>query len=418
MDFCPERIIFHIDVNSAYLSWTAVKQLQYGENDIDIRLIPSIIGGDGENRHGIVLAKSIPAKKYNIKTGESIVDALCKYPDLKIYPPDYSLYMRCSNAMVQLLNEYSPLIQRYSVDEVFLDASHFKDRYMEKAYEIKKRIKEELGFAVNVGVSTNKLLAKMASDFNKKDSVHTLFYEEMREKMWPLNVNDLFMVGRATEAKLRKLNINTIGELAQYDIEILRPIFKSYAEVIHNYANGIENSEVRSSNYLEIKGIGNSTTTSRDIYSREDALKILLSLTETATMRMRKNNNMCAVIAVSIKTNGFFKYSHQRTLYNAIDSTEEIFEEASKIFDEMWNKEPIRQLGIRLTNLCSNEFYQRSFFDDKNIEKKRALDKAIDSIRERFGYESVVRSVFVDSEIKPFSGGNGEDDYPMMGSIL
>lgn len=265
LDSYPKRIIFHIDVNSAYLSWTAVKQLQYGENEIDIRLIPSIIGGDGEARHGIVLAKSIPAKKYNIQTGESIAEALTKCSNLKIYQPDYNLYIRCSNAMVEMLNDYSSIIQRYSIDEVFMDVSHFKDKYMEKAYEIKLRIKEELGFSVNIGISHNKLLAKMVSDFKEKDSVHTLFENEIKDKMWPLKVRDLFMVGKATEAKLFKLNINTIGELAKYNLEFLKPIFKSYANIIHNYANGIESSEVRTSNYIDIKGVGNSTTTSMDI---------------------------------------------------------------------------------------------------------------------------------------------------------
>lgn len=413
-----ERIIFHVDVNSAYLSWTAVKQLQYGENDIDIRLIPSVIGGSEEDRHGIILAKSIPAKKYKIQTGESIVDALSKCPELKIYPPDYSLYMRCSNAMVELLKEYTPIIQRYSVDEVFMDVSHFKDKYVEKAYEIKTRIKEELGFAVNIGVSTNKLLAKMASDFKEKDSVHTLFKDEIKNKMWPLPVRDLFMVGKATEAKLHKLNINTIGELAKYKLEFLKPIFKSYADVIHNYANGIENSEVRANNYINIKGIGNSTTVKKDVCDREEALKILLSLTETAAMRLRKNNNMCGVIAVSIKTSGFYRYSHQKTLSNIADSTEEIFYEVTTIFDEMWNKEPIRQMGVRFSNLVGNEFYQRTFFDDKDIDKKRTLDKTIDSIRERFGDKSIIRSVFINSDIDPLSGGNGEEDYIMMSSIL
>ena len=418
MDHYPERIIFHVDVNSAYLSWTAVKQLQYGETDRDIRLIPSIIGGDGEARHGIVLAKSIPAKKYNIQTGEPILSAISKCPNLEVYKPDYSLYMRCSNAMVELLKEYSPKVQRYSVDEVFMDVSHFKNDYLDKAHEIKTRIKEELGFAVNIGVSHNKLLSKMASDFKEKDSVHTLFNNEIKRKMWLLKVSDLFMVGRATESKLLKLNINTIGELAQYDLNILKSIFKSYANVIYNYANGIDNSEVRSSNYIDIKGIGNSITAKEDIQCRDEALKVLLSLTESVAMRLRKNNSMCDVVVVSIKTNNFLRYSHQKKINFISDSTEEIFNEVTLIFDEMWNKEPIRQLGVRVTGLCSNEFYQRTFFDDNNIDKKRALDKVIDNIREKFGNESVIRSTFINSGIKPLNGGNGEEDYPMMGSIL
>lgn len=412
------QIIFHIDVNSAYLSWTAVKQLQYGENNIDIRKVPSIIGGSSDERHGIVLAKSIPAKKYNIQTGEPVGKALGKYPKLKVYPPDYKLYMRCSNAMYDLLTEYSPEIQRYSVDEVFMEASHFKDNYMDKAKEIKGRIEKELGFTVNIGVSHNKLLAKMASDFSKKNTIHTLFQNEIKSKMWVLPVRDLFMVGRATEEKLAKLNIKTIGELAKYDFNILKPIFKSHATMIHNYANGIDNSKVRAKNYVEVKGLGNSTTTSRDITNREDALKILLSLTETTAMRLRHGSNMCMVIAVSLKTSGFMRYSHQKTLDNITDCTDEIFKEITKIFDEAWMGEPIRQLGIRLTNLCSNEFYQRTFFDDECIDKKRALDKTIDEIRSRFGDTSIIRSTFLKCDIKPLTGGIGEDNYPMMGSIL
>lgn len=413
-----KRIIFHIDVNSAYLSWTAVKQLQYGESLIDIREVPSIIGGNVEERHGIVLAKSIPAKKFNIKTGESILEALKKCPELKIYPADYNLFMKCSNAMYELLNEYSPLIQRYSVDEVFIEASHFNECYMEKANEIKMRIKKELGFAVNIGISENKLLAKMASDFKQKDAIHTLFKEEIKDKMWPLPVNELFMVGRATQKKLEKLNINTIGELAKYDLEILRTIFKSHGSIIHNYANGIDDSEVRKRNYIEIKGVGNSITFKRVISERNEAIKVILSLVETAAKRLRNGNNMCKVVVIGLKSNSFYYYSHQKSLFSPTDSTEEIYKYIVNCFDEAWKGEPIRQMGVRLTQLCSNEFYQRTMFDDNRTDKQRALDKAIDKIRDRFGDNSVIRSTFINSDIKPLSGGVGEEDYPMMGSIL
>lgn len=413
-----KRILFHIDVNSAYLSWTAVKQLQYGENIIDIRNIPSIVGGSSEDRHGIVLAKSIPAKEFKIKTGETVASAISKCSTLKIYPPDYKLYMKCSNAMYQLLSEYSPLIQRYSIDEVFMDASHFKKNYMDKAYEIKDRIQKELGFTVNIGISYNKLLAKMASDFTKKNEVHTLFKEEIKEKMWNLQVGDLFMVGRATEAKLIKLNINTIGELAAYDLEILKSIFKSYANVLHNYANGIDYSEVRQKNYIEVKGIGNSTTLRKDVTSRKDALMVILSLTESVAMRLRANGSMCGLVAVSLKSNSFYHYSHQKHLINVTDCTNEIYKAMVETFDEMWRGEPIRHIGVRVSKLCSNDFYQRTLFDDEMIEKQRALDKTIDELRERFGDGAIVRSTFINSEVKPVTGGVGESDYPMMGSIL
>lgn len=255
-------LVFHIDVNSAYLSWEATYRLQQGET-LDLRTIPSVVGGDETSRHGIVLAKSIPAKKYNIKTGETLHDARIKCPELVIVPPRYWLYMKCSSAMHKILYEYTPIIQRFSVDESFLDFSNMENLYTDYirlAETIKERIKVELGFTVNIGISNNKLLAKVASDLKKQDRIHTLFPHEIRKKMWPLTVEDLFMVGRATAPKLHKLNINTIGDLANYDVNILKNILKSHGEVIWNYANGIDNSQVRKSNYIEMKGIGNSTT--------------------------------------------------------------------------------------------------------------------------------------------------------------
>ena len=413
-----ERVIFHIDVNSAYLSWTAVRMLQLGETKEDIREIPSIIGGNSDERHGIVLARSIPAKRYNIQTGESIVDALKKCPKVKIFRPNYRLYMDSSNAMFNLLSEYSPKIQRYSVDEVFMDVSHYKDNYLEMAKKIQDRIREELGFNVNIGISTNKLLAKMASDFNPKNSIHTLFQDEVKQKMWPLPVENLFMVGRATKRKLEKLNINTIGELAVFNLDILESLFKTHGKVIKNYANGIENSEVRRYNYIEVKGIGNSTTISWDVSSKEEALKIILSLTESVCSRLRSTNSLCKVVSISLKDYRFNIYIHQRTLQNYTDSTEEIYKELIKAFIEIWKGEAIRQIGVKVTKLCSNEFFQNSLFDSKTLDKQKTLDKTIDNIRKRYGNNSIIRSTFLNSGIKPINGGVGEEDYPMMGSIL
>lgn len=299
-----------------------------------------------------------------------------------------------------------------------MDMSHFKENYIEKAIEIQSKIRSELGFNVNVGISTNKLLAKMASDFDPKNAIHTLFKEEIKDKMWPLPVDDLFMVGRATKSKLDKLNINTIGELANFDIGILESIFKSHGKVIYNYANGIEESSVRKYNYINVKGIGNSTTIAWDVTSKEEALKIILSLTESVCIRLRNNKSLCKVISISIKGFNFERYIHQRTLSNYIDCTEEIYKEMVKEFNEAWRGEPIRQLGVRVSELCNNEFFQRSLFDSKRLEKQRALDKTIDSIRERYGNYSVIRSTFLHSGIKAINGGNGEDNYPMMGSIL
>ncbi|MDB2151417.1 MULTISPECIES: DNA polymerase IV [Clostridium] len=418
MIYDNDRIVFHVDVNSAYLSWTAVKLLQYGSS-IDIREIPSVIGGDIENRHGIILAASISAKELGIKTGEPIFSAMHKCRDLKVYPPDYDWYVKSSNAMVQLLEEYSPKIQRYSIDECFMDCTHFKDNYKKMAVKVKMRISDELGFNCNIGISTNKLLAKMASDFKPKNTVHTLFKEEISQKMWPLPAGDLFMVGRATKEKLSKLNINTIGDIAKADVNLLMQKMHSHGKLIYEYANGIDNSEIRKCNYLDIKGIGNSITISYDVETYEEACRILLALTESATMRLRENRSLCSLVVVSVKTNNFLYYSHQKSLENSTDSTNIIYEGIKKAFREAWKGEKIRQLGVRLTKLCSNEYYQESLFDFENNEKQMKLDKTVDEIRKRFGKEAVIRSTFLHSGIKPIEGGTGsKGDYPMMSSIL
>lgn len=413
-----DKLIFHVDVNSAYLSWTAVKKLQDGEEK-DIREVPSAIGGDEENRHGIILASSISAKKYGIKTGESIYEAKNKCPKLEVYPPDYNWFVECSERLYELLYEYSPLVQRYSIDECFMDCSHFKDNYMRTAMRIKMRIRNELDFAVNIGISTNKLLAKMASDFKGKDMIHTLFKDEIKRKMWCLPVGDLFMVGRATESKLKKLNINTIGELAKTDVNLLMSKMHSHGKLIHEYANGIDNSEVRESNYLEIKGIGNSTTVPKDIDKMEDALKVLLALTESVALRLREADSLCSVVVVSVKNNKFDSYSHQKSLIRSTDSTNVIYEAIKEAFKEVWKGDKIRQLGVRVTKLSSNEYVQETLFDYEKNEKQRKLDETLDSLRNKFGKDAVMRSTFVNSGIKSLGGGTGKDNYyPIMTNIL
>jgi DNA polymerase-4 len=412
------KIIFHIDVNSAYLSWTAVKLLQYG-SELDIREIPSVIGGSEENRHGIILAASIPAKKYGIKTGEPIYSARLKCRDLAVYPPDYNWYVKSSDALYKLLSEYSPKIQRYSIDECFMDATHFKENYKRVAMRIKMRITQELGFNCNIGISTNKLLAKMASDFKPKNTIHTLFKEEIPIKMWDLPVEDLFMVGRASAVKLKKLNINTIGELAHSDVNLLINKLHSHGNLIYEYANGIDNSEIRESNYLEVKGIGNSTTIPYDVETMEEAFKILLSLTESVAMRLRESNSLCSLVVVSVKTNQFAYYSHQKPLKSNTDSTNVIFESIKEAFKEVWKGEKIRQLGVRVTKLCANSYVQETLFDFEKNEKQRKLDKTLDDLRNKYGKEAVMKSTFLHSGVKPLSGGTGSDEYyPMMSSIL
>ncbi|MDF2882302.1 MAG: polymerase [Clostridiaceae bacterium] len=414
------RLIFHVDVNSAYLSWTAADRLQHG-SVMDIREIPSAVAGDPKNRHGIILAKSIPAKKYKIQTGEPLYSALEKCPQLFIVSPCYDLFVRCSNAMMALLKEYTPYIQRFSVDECFLDFTGMENlypNYMTLADEIKNRIKTELGFTVSIGVSCNKLLAKVASDIKKPDAVTTLFPCEIKEKMWPLDVGDLFMIGRATLPKLNKLNIFTIGDLANYNLDILKAQLKSHGAVIWNYANGIENSTVTISNHINMKGIGNSTTIPFNIEHSEDAHKVILSLSETIGMRLRDSGNFCSLVSINFRTSDFYGYGKQKKLHYYTDSTMKIAEEAYKLFDELWQGQSLRHVGVQVSQLCTNEFYQVTLFDEKSMDKNRTIDKTIDSIRLRFGSKSIYRCTFLQSGLKPLTGGTNENDFPMMGSIL
>lgn len=401
------RVIFHIDVNSAFLSWTAVDRLKKGE-ELDLRTIPSAIGGSSENRHGIILAKSTPAKKYGVTTGEPIAMSLRKCPDLMIVPPDFPLYSSCSQAMFDILSEYSDRIEQFSVDEGFLDYTGM-ERLMgpplETAQKIRTRIRKELGFTVNIGVSSNKLLAKMAGELEKPDKLITLFPEEMEQKFWPLPVEELFMVGRRTAPRLRKMGIHTIGELANYPLPLLVKEFKSYGNMLHAYANGMDDTPVAPAEHThESKSIGNSTTTPFDITDRETAHKILLALAETVSMRLRRHKLCAQEIAVTLKTSEFKVYSHQKQFLNAIDCTNAVYEAATEIFDEVWKNEPLRLLGIRAGKLCEEDCVQLSILDEDWSKQKKA-DAAMDILRIKYGKNTVRRSTFAGGELKGYEGG-------------
>jgi len=378
------------------------------------------VGGDQESRHGIVLAKSLPAKQYNIQTGESLYAVRQRCPQLVVVPPRYDLYVQCSAALIRLLEEYSPRIQIFSIDECFLDFTNMEGLFgdpVEAAHNIKERIKKELGFTVNIGISNNKLLAKMGSDLQKPDKVHTLFPEEIPEKMWPLPVSKLYMVGRATAPKLHQMGIYTIRDLAKTDPELLKHKFKSFGRLMWNFANGIEDSPIRAGDLINVKGIGNSTTIAFDVEDRRTAHMILLSLTETVATRLRNAKFCAGLVSVSIKTNEFFSYSHQRKLYTPTDCTMTIYKAACKLFDEAWQGQKIRHLGVRVSELCGNDFIQLSMLDKEN-ENKKILDGVIDNIRIKYGSRSIIRSCFLNSGLKPLTGGVMEEDYQMMTSIL
>ena len=403
-----EKIIYHIDVNSAFLSWEATYRLYHKGGKVDLREQVAAVGGDVTMRHGIILAKSIPAKQYNIKTGESLMEAKQKRPDLIIVPPNYNLYEQCSAAFMRILREYSDTVEQYSIDEAFVDMTatyHLFGTPEETAQIIKNRIRDELGFTVNIGISTNKLLAKMASDFKKPDMVHTLYPHEIERKMWPLSVSDLFFVGRATTKKLFTMGIKTIGELAKCDPVWLRTILKKQGEVVWSFANGIDFSPVITEPPAN-KGYGNSTTTPFDVMDTETAKVVLLALAETVGKRLRQDDVRISVVSVGIRASDLSYCSHQKVLTTATNITNEIHKAACELFDELWRGQPIRHLGIHTSKVQEDDcMHQLFFFEDVDYEKLIAVDRTVDAIRDRFGNDSVKRAVFVKHPIDHMSGG-------------
>ena len=410
-------LVFHVDANSAYLSWTAAALLEQGY-EIDLRNIPSAIAGNPESRHGIILTKSIPAKKYGINTGESLFEARKKCPELVVYPPDYDLYLSCSEAMYDILCEYAPVIQRYSVDECFCDMTGVKwieDNPVKAAVIIKERIKHDLGFTVNIGIGENKLCAKMAGELKKPDMVHTLWKDEIADKLWPLPVNDLFMVGRATTEKLRKINIKTVGQLAAADRNLLKSILKSHGLLVHDYANGIDYSKVIVNDEIVQKGLGNGLTYAYDLETRDDIETELLALCERVGMRLRKMGRYASLVSVSLRSFNLYGYSHQIKLQEAICTTNEIYNIATRLASEMWKGEPIRAMSVSVSDFIRPDQVQLTMFDMKNKEREEKLDRAVDKIRSTFGSKSIIRGCFANSEISPIQGGVNDGNYLMMG---
>ena len=388
-----ERLIFHVDVNSAFLSWEAARRVKEGLPDL--REIPSCIGGDPKSRLGIVVAKSIPAKKYGVTTGEPVALALRKCPDLVCVPGDFALFDRCSRAFKKICASYAPVMESFSIDEVFLDMSGTHLIYPDPvavAHEIKDKIRDELGFTVNVGIGTNKLLAKMASDFEKPDKVHTLFPSELPEKMWPLPVRDLLFLGKASEQKLLRAGIKTIGDMSKSDeAEIRQLLGDKNGRQLYRYANGIDDSPVRSERE-EAKGYSAETTVEEDIVTYEQALSLLLAQCDVVAARMRRDGKKCSCVAVTYRTLDFKTRSRQKNFEDPTDVTEEIFAQVKKLLYECWKCEPLRLIGVALTDLTSDEFRQMSLFENtEDREKQKKVDETIDDIRRRFGNGMIVR---------------------------
>lgn len=389
-----ERIILHIDVNNAFLSWTACNMLKKGSK-VDIRNIPSVIGGSKENRTGIVLAKSIKAKKCGIVSAETLYSAFKKCPNLKVFPPDYNLYQKMSDTLFTYLRSFTPDIEIASIDECYMDYGKVKNLYgneVEFAYKLKEEIKTKFGFTVNIGIANNKLCAKMASDFEKPDRVHTLYMNEVESKMWPLPVSDLFGVGKQTSQKLYSLGIKTIKDLAFYDSYKLSLYFKNTYKDLINRARGIDDSIV--SNIDIVKGISNEITLKEDVISKEELFPYLEFLSLKVSNRIKEEKKYAFVICLILKDNYFRRFNHQRKLKNPVNSSKEIYEVSKELLNEMWTGDAIRLVGIRLDNLTENYNYQTSLFDKASKTEENKIDNLLDSINKKYGKDVISKGKF------------------------
>lgn len=406
-----DKLIFHVDANSAFLSWSAAYRVKVLGEKQDLREIPSVVAGDKASRHSIILARSAPAKKFSIQTGEPLFLALEKCPDLVVVPPDYQLYVEASRHFVGMLRQFSPVVEQYSIDEAWVDMTGTRRLFGDPrlaAEQMRQRIWEELGFTVNVGISSNKLLAKMAGDFEKPNKVHTLFPEEMEEKFWPLPVRNLFLVGSATESKLKRMGIYTIGQLAKTEERLLKHRLGKHGQTIWHFANG-RNAELVAPEPAENKGYGNSVTTAQDVTTREGSYQVLLSLCETVAMRMRKDGKCSSCLSIHLRTNAFEHSSHQKMLAGATNVTGEIFREACKLMDEAWDGvTPLRQLGVQMTRLSCELYQQYDLFSGMSpaqYEKRLRLDETVDALRDKFGEDIIRRAKFAQDPEGHMAGG-------------
>ena len=382
-----ERIIMHIDVNNAFLSWTAVDLLKRGYK-LDIRNEYSVIGGAELKRRGIVLAKSIPAKKMGIVTAETLYSARKKCPNLKVYKPNRELYDKMSQMLFNLIKKYTNDIEILSIDECFIDYSKIKNLYGDEiifAKKLKNEIYNTLGFTVNIGIANNKLCAKMASDFTKPNKIHTLYNNEIKQKMWPLPIYDLYGIGKKSSEKLINLNIKTIKDLANAKREMIYPYFKNQTNYIINIANGIDNSEVISERQ-EAKCISITNTL---LYDYDDILEInkeIKKISESLSKNLKEQFKYTSRIAIIIKDKYFKTISHQVKLTNPTNNSNEIFEISKKLFKEYWDETPIRLIGIRLDLLSNTKDYQISLFENiENKEKDEKIEKVLDELLKKYG---------------------------------
>lgn len=373
------RIIFHIDVNSAFLSWSAVKLVREGKPDI--RLVPSVVSGDPNDRRSIITAASIPAKKLGIKTAEPVSMAMRKCPGLIIVRGDWELYKQCSEGFIGICHSYSPILQQFSIDECFIDMTLqcTRESAVGVATRLKDEIRSRLGFTVNVGIGSNKLLAKMASDFEKPDKVHTLWSEEVPEKMWPLGVRELLWVGKKTEERLIAYGIHTIGDLAKLGMGTLTQLVgQKFAAQLHDNANGRDDSPVETERG-EAKSVSAERTFPQDLSDPKDIDRALFNVACIVAHRIRRHSFRASTVSVFVKYKDFSVSQKQGQLDTPTDITAVILNEARHLLVDAWDgKTPIRQVGLGVSKLTHETAEQMSLFEDPKMEYYRQWDREYD----------------------------------------
>lgn len=403
------RVILHSDINACY---AAIEHLHRPE----LNGKPLAVGGDPEARHGIVLTADYIAKKYGVKTGMALWQAKQVCPELNIVSPRMDLYLRFSRMAHEIYGEYTDLQEPYGVDESWLDvtaSSLLKGDGYKIAKEISNRMKSELGITVSIGVSFNKIFAKLGSDYKKPDAITTMYEDEFKSKAWALPVSDLLYVGRSTNQKLARFGIKTIGNLAQTDEHLLMSQLGKMGGILWAFANGYDDSPVKMEHtHAPIKSIGNSTTTPRDLENDEDVKIVLYILAESVAARLRDNGFKCRVVEISVRDNELYSFTRQHKIDHATNITGEIATEAYRIFKENYNwRKPIRSVGVRGADLVNDNYWEQMdlFSSVEQREKQMKLDDAVDTIRRRFGFYSVQRGLMYRDKI--LSSVNAKEDH-------
>ena len=407
-----DRTILHCDCNAFYASVECVL-------NPELKKVPMAVGGDEESRHGIILAKNELAKKYNIQTAETIWQAKKKCPDIVFVPPHYDLYMKHSKLIREIYSEYTDKVEPYGLDECWLDVSGSTMLFgsgEDIANEIRKRVKFELGVSVSVGVSFNKIFAKLGSDMKKPDATTVIESNRFKEIVWPLPVKELLYVGRATHAKLKRKGIFTIGDLANSNPENLQFWLGKMGVVLWQFANGLDTSPVSNIGAKSlIKTVGNSTTAPRDLMTDEDIKITLMVLSESVSARLREYGFICRTVQIGIRDNALEWFERQGKLEIPNRTAKSIFELAFSLFKKHTNGKPIRSLSVRACDLKPMDFVQLSLLPDvAKLQKQEELEAAMDTLRNRFGHFSIQKGMMLcDSELSNLDPKNEHTIHPM-----